>query len=76
MRTEADPDDRRRTLVWIVPAQVRRAHDRLISTADAAIARALGNPSARELTEVLGALEMLADRLDPPVASPAVEEAS
>ena len=45
VRTEADPRDRRRTLVWIVPEAVERARSRVISTADAAIAQALGNPS-------------------------------
>ena len=39
VRTEVDPRDRRRTLVWVVPETVRRAHSRITSTADAAIAR-------------------------------------
>lgn len=65
VRTEADPRDRRRTLVWIVPEAVERARSRVISTVDDAIGKALGNPSAAGLSEVIGALEMLAERFEP-----------
>jgi DNA-binding MarR family transcriptional regulator len=63
VRTEIDPRDRRRTLVWFVPAAVQRASSRVSSTADAAIAKALGNPPTAEVTEVIGALEMASERL-------------
>jgi DNA-binding MarR family transcriptional regulator len=63
VRTETDPRDRRRTLVWIVPDAVQRARSRITSTADAAISRALGSPSAAEVAEVIGALEMVSERL-------------
>jgi DNA-binding MarR family transcriptional regulator len=76
VRTEVDPGDRRRTLVWIVPEAVQRAQARIRSTADAAIGRALGDPPESELAEVLAALEMLAERLDPLVGALSAEEAS
>jgi DNA-binding MarR family transcriptional regulator len=63
VRTDTDPRDRRRTLVWIVPDAVQRARSRVISTADAALARALGDPPAAELAEVIGALQMVSERL-------------
>ena len=56
---------RRRTLVWIVPEAVHRAHSRVISTADAAIGRALGNRIGGELAEVIEALDLVAERLRP-----------
>ena len=65
VRTEIDPRDRRRTLVWAVPEALQRAHSRVTSTADAAIGRALGNASAAEVAEVIEALEMVAERLRP-----------
>jgi DNA-binding MarR family transcriptional regulator len=65
VRTESDPRDRRRTLVWIVPEAVQRARSRVISTIDDAIAQALGHPPTSELAEVVGALEMLAERFEP-----------
>jgi DNA-binding MarR family transcriptional regulator len=65
VRTETDPADRRRSLVWIVPEAVDRTHNRLISTADAAIRRAMGNPPDAEVAEVVGALEVVAERLGP-----------
>ncbi len=74
VRTEADPRDRRRTLVWIVPDAVKRAQSRVTSTADAAIARALGSPSAAEVTEVIGALEMVSERLGLLVGPQAAKE--
>jgi DNA-binding MarR family transcriptional regulator len=64
VRTEVDPLDRRRTLAWIVPEAVKRAHTRITATADSAIARALGNPRPAEVAEVVGALEMVAERLN------------
>jgi DNA-binding MarR family transcriptional regulator len=64
VRTEVDPLDRRRTLVWIVPEAVKRARSRVTSSADAVIAQALGNPSQSELAEVISALEMLVERLE------------
>ncbi len=76
VRTEVDPRDRRRTLVWVVPEAVKQASSRITSTADAAIGRSMGNPSAAEVAEVIGALEMVAERLGPLAASPAIEEAS
>ncbi len=76
VRTEIDPRDRRRTLVWIVPQAVNRAHSRITATADAAIARALGNPPAAEVSEVVSALEMVASRLDPLASAQAAQEAS
>jgi DNA-binding MarR family transcriptional regulator len=76
VRTEADPGDRRRTLVWIVPEAVQRARSRVISTVDDAIAQALGDPPASELAEVVGALEMLAERFDPLGVSQISKEAS
>ena len=76
VRTEIDPRDRRRTLVWVVPEAVRRAHTRITSPADAAIAKALGNPSAAEVAEVIGALEMVAERLGPLARPKAAKEAS
>lgn len=76
VRTEIDPGDRRRTLVWIVPEAVQRAHDRVTSSADGAIARALGHPTAAELAEVIGSLEMLAERLEPLAQSRTAKEAS
>ncbi len=63
VRTEVDPSDRRRTLVWVVPGALKRANDRVTSTADAAISRAMGNPPAAEAAEVIGALEMVAERI-------------
>ena len=76
VRTEVDPRDRRRTLVWVVPEALERAHSRITSTADAAIGRALGNPPSAEVAEVIGALEMVADRLGPPAGARAAKEAS
>lgn len=76
VRTEIDPVDRRRTLVWIVPKAVDRAHNRIIATADAAIRRALGNPPAAEVAEVVGALEMVAERLGPLAGPQNAKEAS
>ncbi len=76
VRTEIDPRDRRRTLVWVVPEAVHRASSRITSTADAAIARALGNPPAAEVAEVIGALETVAERLGPSAGPRAAKEAS
>jgi DNA-binding MarR family transcriptional regulator len=76
VRTEIDPHDRRRTLAWIVPEAVQRARSRITSTADAAIARALGSPPAAAVAEVIGALEMVADRLGPLTGSQTDKEAS
>jgi DNA-binding MarR family transcriptional regulator len=76
VRTEIDPRDRRRTLVWVVPKAIQRAHSRIPSTADAAIAQALGNPPAAEVTEVMAALEMVAERLGPLAGRQAAKEAS
>jgi DNA-binding MarR family transcriptional regulator len=76
VRTEVDPRDRRRTLVWVVPAAVKRAHSRVTSTADAAIGRALGDPPAAEVAEVIGALEMVAERLGSVALPHAAKEAS
>jgi DNA-binding MarR family transcriptional regulator len=76
VRTEIDPRDRRRTLVWVVPKAIQRAHSRIHSTADAAIAQALGHPPAAEVTEVMAALEMVAERLGPLAGPRAVKEAS
>jgi DNA-binding MarR family transcriptional regulator len=63
VRTEVDPGDRRRTLVWMVPEAVQRAQRRVTSTADGAIRRAMGDPPETEVAEVIGALEMLGKRL-------------
>ena len=76
VRTDTDPHDRRRTLVWIVPEAVARARRRVTSSADTAIARALGDPSPAELGEVIGALQMLVDRLEPMAGRRAAKEAS
>ncbi len=76
VRTEADPRDRRRTLVWVVPDALEQAHSRITSTADAAIGRALGNPPSAQVDEVIGALEMVADRLRSPAGAQAAQEAS
>jgi DNA-binding MarR family transcriptional regulator len=76
VRTEIDPRDRRRTLAWVVPEAVKRAHSRITATADAAIAEAMGNPPAAEVAEVIGALEMVADRLDLVTGRQAAREAS
>jgi DNA-binding MarR family transcriptional regulator len=76
VRTEVDPLDRRRTLVWVVPEFLRRAHSRITSTADAAIGRALGDPPAAEVAEVIDALEMVAERLGTPAGAHAAKEAS
>ena len=76
VRTEVDPSDRRRTLVWVVPEAVHRARSRITSTADTAIARALGNPPANEVSEVIGALEMVAQRLGPLAWAQAAKAAS
>jgi len=76
VRTEADPADRRRTLVWIVPSAVKRARDRVISSADAAIARALDGAGEQDVAEVIGALEMLATRFDRAGVPRITEEAS
>ncbi len=76
VRTEIDPRDRRRTLVWVVPKAVQQAHNRITSTADAAMARALGNPPAAEVAEVIGALEMVAERLGPLPGTHVAKEAS
>ncbi len=76
VRTEADPRDRRRTLVWVVPDALEQAHSRITSTADAAIGRALGNPPSAQVDEVIGALEMVADRLRSPAEAQAAQEAS
>ena len=76
VRTEADPRDRRRTLVWIVPEAVERSRSRVISTIDDAIGKALGNPSAADLAEVVGTLERLAERFEPMGGPHVSEEAS
>jgi DNA-binding MarR family transcriptional regulator len=76
VRTEIDPRDRRRTLVWVVPKAVQQAHNRITATADAAIARALGNPPAAEVAPVIGALEMVAKRLGPLTGTHVAKEAS
>ena len=76
IRTDADPRDRRRTLVWIVPKAVERSQKRVISTADAAVARALGAASPAEVDEVMAALEMVAARLDRAADHQADAEAS
>src|ERR1700728_3132686 len=76
VRTEIDPRDRRRTLVSVVPEALQRAHSRITSTADAAIGRALGNPPAVEVAEVIGAVEMVAERLGPLARPRAAMEAS
>jgi DNA-binding MarR family transcriptional regulator len=76
VRTDIDPRDRRRTLVWVVPKAIERAHSRIPSTADAAIARALGHPSAAEVAEIIGALEMVAERIGPLTGAQATKEAS
>jgi DNA-binding MarR family transcriptional regulator len=76
VRTESDPRDRRRTLVWIVAEAVERAHNRVTSTADGAIARALGNPPEDEVAEVIAALEMVAGRLGQRARSHVAQEAS
>jgi hypothetical protein len=62
--------------VWVVPEAVQRAHSRITSTSDAAIARALGNPPATEVAEVIGALEMVAERLGTLVGPQASKQAS
>jgi DNA-binding MarR family transcriptional regulator len=66
VRTEADPRDRRRTLVWVIPEAVQRARSRVISTADTAVARALDQATAAEVADVIAALEMLAERFETP----------
>jgi DNA-binding MarR family transcriptional regulator len=76
VRTENDPRDRRRTLVWVVPKAVQQAHSRVTSTVDTAITRALGNRPAAEVAEVIGALEMVAERLSPLAGSQADKKAS
>lgn len=76
VRTEIDRRDRRRTLVWVVPETVQRAQSRVTSTVDSAIARALGNPSAAEVAEVISALEMVAERLGPLAGPRVAKEAS
>ncbi len=76
VRTEADPADRRRTLVWIVPTAVERARARVVSSADAAIARALGDADDQDVAEVIRALEMVAGRFERGAAHRLVEEAS
>jgi DNA-binding MarR family transcriptional regulator len=76
VRTETDPRDRRRTLVWVVPEAVKRAHNRITSTADAAIGRALGNPPKADVAEVIGALDMVARRLGLATGSHATQAAS
>jgi DNA-binding MarR family transcriptional regulator len=76
VRTEVDPSDRRRTLVWIVPKAVERAHNRIISSADAAIGRAMGDAPAAEVAEVVGALEMVAGRLGPLAGPHTMKEVS
>jgi DNA-binding MarR family transcriptional regulator len=76
VRTEADPADRRRTLVWIVPSVVERSRARVVSSADAAIARALGDADDRDVADVIGALEMVAERFERGVEHRLAEEAS
>jgi DNA-binding MarR family transcriptional regulator len=76
VRTEADPRDRRRTLVWVVPEALEAAHNRITATADAAIARTLGDPPAAEVAEVIGALEMVADRIGLLAGPQSAKEAS
>jgi DNA-binding MarR family transcriptional regulator len=76
VRTEIDSRDRRRTLVWIVPEAVQRAHSRVTATADTAIARALGDPPATEVAEVIAALEMVAERLGTSVGTRTAAEVS
>lgn len=76
VRTEIDPRDRRRTLVWIVPEVVQQANDRITSTADDALAQALGNPPPSEVAKVIRALEFVAIRLAPLARTQATKEAS
>jgi DNA-binding MarR family transcriptional regulator len=63
LRTEVDPRDRRRTLVYIVPEAVRRAQRRITSTVEGPIARALATTEPDEVAEVVDALHLVAVRL-------------
>ena len=65
--TEADPSDRRRTLVRMAPAFVRRTAQRAPNPIDGTIARVLGGDDQDELAQVLAALELLGERLTPKV---------
>ena len=76
VRTEPDPRDRRRTLVWIVPEAVQRARSRVISTVDDTIAELSVIRRQSELAEVVGALEMLVQRFEPMGGPDLSEEAS
>jgi len=67
VETEADPSDRRRTLVRMAPAFVRRMVQRAPDPIDETIARVLGSDYEDELAEVLAALEFLGERLTPKV---------
>jgi DNA-binding MarR family transcriptional regulator len=63
LRTEVDPRDRRRTLVYEVPEMVHRARSRITSTVEGPIARAMGTTDPAEVAEVIDALQLLASRL-------------
>jgi DNA-binding MarR family transcriptional regulator len=63
--TDADPNDRRRTLVRAAPDMAARAAQRGSTPVDETIALALGDVERDALSEVITALEMLAARLMP-----------
>jgi DNA-binding MarR family transcriptional regulator len=63
--TEADPSDRRRTLVQAAPDMAARAANRATVPIDETIASALGDAGPGDLAEVLAALDTVAARLMP-----------
>jgi DNA-binding MarR family transcriptional regulator len=63
VRTEVDPTDRRRTLVWPTPEAMERAQSPRFGPIDGLVAQAIGNPGSAEVARVVDALELLATRL-------------
>ena len=63
LRTEVDPRDRRRTLVYPVDEALDQARRRVSSSVEGPIARALGTSERVAVAEVIDALERVAGRL-------------
>jgi DNA-binding MarR family transcriptional regulator len=65
LETVSDPDDRRRTLVREAPGIARKIRSKVDVPIDKTIAKALASDDPDDLAQVIGALEMLAERLAP-----------
>jgi DNA-binding MarR family transcriptional regulator len=65
VQTEPDPLDRRRTLVRVTPAAIRRAAKRAPTPVDQVLIAAMGSDEPAQLGAVVEALDLLARRLTP-----------